>query len=166
MAVGCCLCLFVDDYTNVCFCIKQRCCLLFMRSCCMSVRLSVRSQHNSWTNRRRMMKPCTIILEVKSNIEFEDGSRTWPLTRWNWGCVLVNTFVYMCYGSLFVYVYCVVSLYLSLVEWMSSIFALALLSDINAKRVIGIIKSICKQNMHWHRQGDTSDKWLVWTAKF
>ena len=58
-----------------------------MRSSCMSVRLSVcpsvRFHDNSRTSRRRMMKLCTYILEVNSNIELEDESRTWPLTRSN-----------------------------------------------------------------------------------
>ena len=31
-----------------------------------------------------MMKFCTIIVEVKTNIGFENESRTWPLTRSNW----------------------------------------------------------------------------------
>ena len=64
---------------------------LFDRLACPFVCLSVRSHDNSWTCHRRMMKLGTIILEVKSNIEFEDGSRTWPFTRSNWGCVLVST---------------------------------------------------------------------------
>ena len=40
-----------------------------------SVLQSVRFHDNSGTRRRRMMKLGTIILKVKSNIEFEDGSR-------------------------------------------------------------------------------------------
>ena len=39
------------------------------------VRLSVCFHHNSITIRRRMMKLGTYILEVKSSMEFEDGSR-------------------------------------------------------------------------------------------
>ena len=60
-------------------------------SVCLSVCPSVCSHDNSWTRGCRMMKLGTIILEVKSNFEFEDGSRTWPLTRSNRECVLVNT---------------------------------------------------------------------------
>ena len=56
--------------------IPQEC---FVRSSCMSVCLSVRPSvcihHNSRTIRRRMMKLCTYVLEVKSNMELEDGSR-------------------------------------------------------------------------------------------
>ena len=68
---------------------------LWDRLVCPSVRLSVRFHDNSWKSRRRLKKLSTIILEVKSNIEFEDGSRTWPLTRSNWGCILVNTCIYV-----------------------------------------------------------------------
>ena len=46
-----------------------------------SVCLSVRFHDNSWTSWRRIMKLCKIIVEVKSDIEFKDGLRTWPLTR-------------------------------------------------------------------------------------
>ena len=41
-----------------------------------SVCLSLCFHDNSSTIRRRMMKRCTYILEVKSNMELEDGSRT------------------------------------------------------------------------------------------
>ena len=50
---------------------------------CPSVRLSVFTI-NLRTIRRRMMKLCTYIIEVKSNMEFDDGSRTLPLTWSNW----------------------------------------------------------------------------------
>ena len=33
----------------------------------------------------------TCVLEVKSNIEFEDRSRTWPLTQSNWGSYTLHT---------------------------------------------------------------------------
>ena len=56
---------------------------------------SARFHDNSWTRRRRMMKHGTITLEVKSNMEFEGGSRTWPLTRLIWGFVLVNACIYV-----------------------------------------------------------------------
>ena len=46
------------------------------RLVCPSVCLSVFFHYNSRTIRRRMMKLDTYMLEVKSNIEFEDGSRT------------------------------------------------------------------------------------------
>ena len=49
----------------------------------MSVRPSVISHDNLRTRWRRMMKLGTNTLEVKSNMEFEDGSRTLPLTRSN-----------------------------------------------------------------------------------
>ena len=48
------------------------------------VRPSVCFYVNSWTSRRRRLKFCTYIVQVKSDIEFEDGSRTWALTRSNW----------------------------------------------------------------------------------
>ena len=95
----------------------------FMRSSSMSVRpsvcLSVYLHDNSGTSRRRMMKLCTIILEVKSNIEFKDETRTWPLTwsNWRFSCCTFRVHVrphsvhvqrthscrilaYMCYSSL------------------------------------------------------------------
>ena len=50
--------------------------LYFHPSVCLSVRPSVRFQYNSKMNRRRMMKLSAYILQVKSNIEFEDESRT------------------------------------------------------------------------------------------
>ena len=60
----------------------------FMRSSCMSiclsVCLSVCFHDNSRTIKRRMMKLGTYTLQVKSNMEFEAGSRTWSLTRSNW----------------------------------------------------------------------------------
>ena len=43
---------------------------------CLSVRLSVRFHDNSRMIRRRMMKLCKNIVEVKSKMELEDGSRT------------------------------------------------------------------------------------------
>ena len=54
------------------------------RLVCMYVRPSVCFHDNSRTTSRRMMKLGTYILEVKSKIEFKDGSRRWPLTRSNW----------------------------------------------------------------------------------
>ena len=55
---------------------------------CLFVRPSVRPSdcfhENSSTIRRRMMKLGTYTLEIKSNMELEDGSGTWPLTRSNW----------------------------------------------------------------------------------
>ena len=77
----------------------------FMWSSCMSVRLSVRSHDNSWTRRRRMMKLCTRVLQVKSDIQFEDGSRTWPLTLSTWGSYIsghvqkVHTTVHSVHGT-------------------------------------------------------------------
>ena len=62
--------------------------IVFYLYVCLSVCLSVCSSlcfhDNSWTIRHRMMKLGTIMVEVKSDLEFEDGSRTWPLTRPNW----------------------------------------------------------------------------------
>ena len=58
--------------------------MLYAIASCMSVCPSVCFHHNWGMIRRRMMKFGTYILEVKSNIEFEYGSRTWPLTRSNW----------------------------------------------------------------------------------
>ena len=51
---------------------------------CLSFCLSVYYPNNSRKLRGGMMKLGTIILEVKSNMKLEDGSRAWPLTRWNW----------------------------------------------------------------------------------
>ena len=45
---------------------------------------SVYFHDNSRAIRRRMMKLGIYTLEVKSNIELEEGSGTWPLTRSNW----------------------------------------------------------------------------------
>ena len=74
------LCAYEIIIENLTFIIK-----CFMRCLvCPAVCPSVCFTHNSRTIRRRMMKLCTVILEVKSNMEFEDGSRTWLLTRSNW----------------------------------------------------------------------------------
>ena len=67
--------------------IPQECLYVIRLVCppvCLSVCPSVCFHDNSRTISRRMMKLCTIIVEVKSNMEFEDGSRAWPLTRPNW----------------------------------------------------------------------------------
>ena len=70
--------------------------VLYVRlSVCLSLHLAACFHHNSRAIRRRMMRLCTTIVEVKSDIEFEDGSRTWPLTPSNWGSFLVNTCIHV-----------------------------------------------------------------------
>ena len=59
------------------------------RLVCQSVCPSVCFHDNSGRIRRRMMKPGTVILEIKSNIEFGNGSRALPLTRPNWRFYIV-----------------------------------------------------------------------------
>ena len=108
-----------------------------MRLSCMSVCLSARPSvcfhDNSRVSGRRMMKLCTIILEVKSNIKFEDGPRILPLTRSNQRFYIMHmhrvhirlhsvhvrrthscgTLIYTCYTSLF----CINSL----LQWNSNL---------------------------------------------
>ena len=56
-----------------------------------SVCPSICFHNNSRAITRRMMKLCTIIVEVKAgNNGFEDGSRTWPLTQSNWRLYILH----------------------------------------------------------------------------
>ena len=75
----------------------------FMRSSCTSIRPSVPFHGKSWTRQRRIMKLGTIILEVTSSSKMGHVSCTWPLTRSNWRCVLVNTCIYVLLQFIFAF---------------------------------------------------------------
>ena len=73
--------LLIYEFTNCLLSIPQEC---LMRSSCMSGRPRLCFHYSLKTIRRRIMRFFIYIFQVKSNIEFENGSRTWPLTRSNW----------------------------------------------------------------------------------